>query len=96
MHLKKNLFLQDSKLPSSVRSTLLELFGQIEREFENLYIENLECEYFLSSYTFITFHLKIYESQICGWAFTTAFIFFSAAILRLVALNNTIYYSSAD
>ncbi|XP_048957338.1 WD repeat-containing protein 37 isoform X9 [Canis lupus baileyi] len=32
----------DSKLPSSVRSTLLELFGQIEREFENLYIENLE------------------------------------------------------
>lgn len=39
---------QDSKLPSSVRSTLLELFGQIEREFENLYIENLECEYLLS------------------------------------------------
>ncbi|XP_044930779.1 WD repeat-containing protein 37-like [Mustela putorius furo] len=33
---------QDSKLPSSVRSTLLELFGKIEREFENLYIENLE------------------------------------------------------
>uniref|UniRef100_A0A8C6DDV3 WD repeat-containing protein 37 n=1 Tax=Moschus moschiferus TaxID=68415 RepID=A0A8C6DDV3_MOSMO len=33
---------QDSKLPSSVRSTLLELFGQIEREFENLYVENLE------------------------------------------------------
>ncbi|XP_067398766.1 WD repeat-containing protein 37 isoform X3 [Emydura macquarii macquarii] len=33
---------QDTKLPSSVRNTLLELFGQIEREFENLYIENLE------------------------------------------------------
>ncbi|KAM9022808.1 WD repeat-containing protein 37 isoform 2-T4 [Ara ararauna] len=33
---------QDSKLPSSIRNTLLELFGQIEREFENLYIENLE------------------------------------------------------
>ncbi|XP_075068181.1 WD repeat-containing protein 37 isoform X1 [Mixophyes fleayi] len=33
---------QDSKLPSSMRNTLLELFGQIEREFENLYIENLE------------------------------------------------------
>ncbi|RMC04795.1 hypothetical protein DUI87_17967 [Hirundo rustica rustica] len=33
---------QDSKLPSAVRNTLLELFGQIEREFENLYIENLE------------------------------------------------------
>ncbi|NXI01039.1 WDR37 protein, partial [Pachycephala philippinensis] len=32
----------DSKLPSAVRNTLLELFGQIEREFENLYIENLE------------------------------------------------------
>ncbi|EDL32279.1 WD repeat domain 37 [Mus musculus] len=36
---------QDSKLPSSVRSTLLELFGQIEREFENLYIENLESSH---------------------------------------------------
>ncbi|XP_006001112.1 WD repeat-containing protein 37 isoform X2 [Latimeria chalumnae] len=33
---------QDSKLPSAIRNTLLELFGQIEREFENLYIENLE------------------------------------------------------
>lgn len=49
--LNKNICLvQDSKLPSSVRSTLLELFGQIEREFENLYIENLECEYLLSVY----------------------------------------------
>lgn len=45
---KTFLFFQDSKLPSSVRSTLLELFGQIEREFENLYIENLECKYLLS------------------------------------------------
>ena len=46
VHFQHNLFsLQDSKLPSSVRSTLLELFGQIERDFENLYIENLECEY---------------------------------------------------
>uniref|UniRef100_A0A8C9T0Y3 WD repeat-containing protein 37 n=1 Tax=Scleropages formosus TaxID=113540 RepID=A0A8C9T0Y3_SCLFO len=33
---------QDSKLPMSLRSNLLDLFGQIEREFENLYIENLE------------------------------------------------------
>ncbi|XP_068199975.1 WD repeat-containing protein 37 isoform X2 [Antennarius striatus] len=33
---------QDSKLPLSVRNNLLDLFGQIEREFENLYIENLE------------------------------------------------------
>ncbi|XP_041099647.1 WD repeat-containing protein 37 isoform X2 [Polyodon spathula] len=33
---------QDSKLPSAVRHNLLELFGQIEREFENLYIENVE------------------------------------------------------
>ncbi|XP_072569928.1 WD repeat-containing protein 37 isoform X1 [Paramormyrops kingsleyae] len=33
---------QESKLPSSIRSNLLDLFGQIEREFENLYIENLE------------------------------------------------------
>lgn len=38
-----SLSLQDSKLPSSLRSNLLDLFSQIEREFENLYIENLEC-----------------------------------------------------
>uniref|UniRef100_A0A8D0ALJ9 WD repeat-containing protein 37 n=1 Tax=Sander lucioperca TaxID=283035 RepID=A0A8D0ALJ9_SANLU len=37
---------QDSKLPLSLRNNLLDLFGQIEREFENLYIENLEyCMY---------------------------------------------------
>lgn len=35
---------QDSKLPHSLRNNLLDLFGQIEREFENLYIENIECE----------------------------------------------------
>ncbi len=28
----------------ALRSNLLDLFGQIEREFENLYIENLERE----------------------------------------------------
>ncbi|KAM4543860.1 WD repeat-containing protein 37 [Fundulus diaphanus] len=33
---------QDSKLPLPLRNNLLDLFGQIEREFENLYIENLE------------------------------------------------------
>ncbi|XP_035285984.1 WD repeat-containing protein 37 isoform X2 [Anguilla anguilla] len=33
---------QDSKLPLSLRTNLLDLFGQIEREFENLYIENIE------------------------------------------------------
>ncbi|XP_026147498.1 WD repeat-containing protein 37-like [Mastacembelus armatus] len=33
---------QDPKLPLSIRTNLLDLFGQIEREFENLYIENLE------------------------------------------------------
>uniref|UniRef100_A0A672S5T7 WD repeat-containing protein 37 n=1 Tax=Sinocyclocheilus grahami TaxID=75366 RepID=A0A672S5T7_SINGR len=33
---------QDSKLPMALRSNLMDLFGQIEREFENLYIENLE------------------------------------------------------
>ncbi|XP_004080963.1 WD repeat-containing protein 37 isoform X4 [Oryzias latipes] len=33
---------QDSKLPHHVRNNLLDLFGQIEREFENLYIENLD------------------------------------------------------
>uniref|UniRef100_A0A6Q2YT97 WD repeat-containing protein 37 n=1 Tax=Esox lucius TaxID=8010 RepID=A0A6Q2YT97_ESOLU len=36
---------QDSKLPLSMRSTLLDLFGQIEREFESLYIENLESSH---------------------------------------------------
>lgn len=35
---------QDSKLPVSLRNNLLDLFGQIEREFENLYIENVERE----------------------------------------------------
>ncbi|KAM4533428.1 WD repeat-containing protein 37-like isoform 2-T4 [Odontesthes bonariensis] len=33
---------QDSKLPHALRNNLLDLFGQIEREFENLYIENIE------------------------------------------------------
>uniref|UniRef100_A0AAY5K8N4 WD repeat domain 37 n=1 Tax=Esox lucius TaxID=8010 RepID=A0AAY5K8N4_ESOLU len=33
---------QDSKLPLPLRTNLLDLFGQIEREFENLYIENIE------------------------------------------------------
>lgn len=37
--------LQDSKLPLSLRSNLMDLFSQIEREFENLYIENLECKF---------------------------------------------------
>ncbi|KAA8580980.1 hypothetical protein FQN60_013938 [Etheostoma spectabile] len=36
---------QDSKLPLSLRNNLLDLFGQIEREFENLYIENLESSH---------------------------------------------------
>uniref|UniRef100_A0A7N6ABH9 WD repeat-containing protein 37 n=1 Tax=Anabas testudineus TaxID=64144 RepID=A0A7N6ABH9_ANATE len=36
---------QDSKLPLSLRSNLLDLFSQIEREFENLYIENLESSH---------------------------------------------------
>lgn len=38
----RSFLLQDSKLPLSLRSNLLDLFTQIEREFENLYIENLE------------------------------------------------------
>ncbi|XP_054624736.1 WD repeat-containing protein 37 isoform X2 [Dunckerocampus dactyliophorus] len=33
---------QDSKLPLSLRTNLIDLFSQIEREFENLYIENIE------------------------------------------------------
>lgn len=36
------LCVQDSKLPLTVRNNLLDLFSQIEREFENLYIENIE------------------------------------------------------
>ncbi|XP_061419320.1 WD repeat-containing protein 37 isoform X2 [Lethenteron reissneri] len=33
---------QDSRLPPAIRQTLLELFGQIEKEFEVLYVENVE------------------------------------------------------
>ncbi|MEQ2310471.1 WD repeat-containing protein 37 [Ameca splendens] len=33
---------QESKLPLSLRTNLLDLFSQIEREFENLYLENIE------------------------------------------------------
>ncbi|XP_017165426.1 WD repeat-containing protein 37 isoform X6 [Poecilia reticulata] len=33
---------QDSKLPLTLRTNLLDLFSQIEREFENLYLENIE------------------------------------------------------
>uniref|UniRef100_A0A8C8DXD3 WD repeat-containing protein 37 n=1 Tax=Oryzias sinensis TaxID=183150 RepID=A0A8C8DXD3_9TELE len=36
---------QDSKLPPSLRSNLLDLFSQIEREFENLYLENIESSH---------------------------------------------------
>uniref|UniRef100_A0A8C4IBS6 WD repeat-containing protein 37 n=1 Tax=Dicentrarchus labrax TaxID=13489 RepID=A0A8C4IBS6_DICLA len=36
---------QDSKLPLSLRSNLMDMFSQIEREFENLYIENLESSH---------------------------------------------------
>ena len=32
-------------LPDGVRGRLLDLFGQIEREFETLYTENAACEY---------------------------------------------------
>lgn len=39
------LCVQDSKLPLSLRNNLLDLFSQIEREFENLYIENIECKW---------------------------------------------------
>ncbi|XP_033841910.1 WD repeat-containing protein 37 isoform X2 [Periophthalmus magnuspinnatus] len=42
MHRGDMLDGQDSKLPLALRNNLLDLFGQIEREFENLYIENLE------------------------------------------------------
>lgn len=38
---------QDSKLPLSLRTNLMDLFSQIEREFENLYIENLERKFLL-------------------------------------------------
>uniref|UniRef100_A0AAY4ADV9 WD repeat-containing protein 37 n=1 Tax=Denticeps clupeoides TaxID=299321 RepID=A0AAY4ADV9_9TELE len=36
---------QESKLPQPLRNNLLDLFGQIEREFETLYIENLESSH---------------------------------------------------
>lgn len=51
--------LQDSKLPLSLRSNLMDLFSQIEREFENLYIENLERELVLRR-----FHPRAPWSQI--------------------------------
>ena len=35
----------DSALPSAARERLWNLFEQIEREFENVYVENLTCEY---------------------------------------------------
>ncbi|KAA8587621.1 hypothetical protein FQN60_016483 [Etheostoma spectabile] len=41
-NLESLMRMEDSKLPLSLRSNLLDLFSQIEREFENLYIENLE------------------------------------------------------
>ncbi|MEQ2166180.1 hypothetical protein GOODEAATRI_025245, partial [Goodea atripinnis] len=50
----------DSKLPLALRNNLLDLFGQIEREFENLYIENLECEFtFLHRASVADLHLII-------------------------------------
>lgn len=40
---------QDSKLPISLRNNLLDLFSQIEREFENLYIENIERKWLMKT-----------------------------------------------
>lgn len=40
---------QDSKLPLSLRNNLLDLFSQIEREFENLYIENIERKWLMKT-----------------------------------------------
>nr|XP_061835094.1 WD repeat-containing protein 37 isoform X2 [Nerophis lumbriciformis] len=34
--------IEDSKLPLSLKTNLMDLFSQIEREFESLYIENIE------------------------------------------------------
>lgn len=82
--LNKNIcFVQDSKLPSSVRSTLLELFGQIEREFENLYIENLECEYLLSVYLKNNYlSIELFENNICGLRFII--LLFSILLLNML------------
>lgn len=35
---------RDSALPPPLRSKLWALFEQIEREFENLYAENMDCK----------------------------------------------------
>lgn len=35
----------DTALPPAARDRLWNLFEQIEREFENVYIENLTCKY---------------------------------------------------
>lgn len=45
LHLLFFFILQDTKLPLSLRTNLLDLFSQIEREFENLYLENIECKF---------------------------------------------------
>ena len=88
VHFQQNLLsLQDSKLPSSVRSTLLELFGQIEREFENLYIENLECEYcsyFKHLYNLSLLHMYIWEFHL--WVTFTFVPLFCSALTSLGGL----------
>lgn len=70
--------LQDSKLPLSLRSNLLDLFSQIEREFENLYIENLERE---SSWRF---NYSIKKKQRMNRARTQSTQILSAVILTEV------------
>uniref|UniRef100_A0A8C9SNX8 WD repeat-containing protein 37 n=1 Tax=Scleropages formosus TaxID=113540 RepID=A0A8C9SNX8_SCLFO len=57
---------QDSKLPMSLRSNLLDLFSQIEREFENLYIENIECEYYCGTVCFRVAAEVITAMLCCG------------------------------
>lgn len=47
--------LQDSKLPPALRNNLLDLFSQIEREFENLYIENIERKQLVERTVFFFF-----------------------------------------
>jgi len=45
--------LEDSPIPSALRCRLYDLFQQIEKEFEMLYMENLGCKYLLS-YLFVS------------------------------------------
>lgn len=78
--------LQDSKLPLSLRSNLMDLFSQIEREFENLYLENLERKLvehaLLSALLQGTVELRVENPQMICSEFGTQLLFLSRICFR--------------